>query len=337
MNVALREARKGLGRTSPNPAVGAALVIGNRVVARGHHRGPGKPHAEIECLAQWKKPIPTDAVLFVTLEPCSTVGRTGACTEAIIRSGIRNVVIGAIDVNPQHCGRGIRLLQDAGINVRSGVLAEQCANLNEAFNKWIVTGRPFVIAKCGMSLDGRLTRPQGESRWLTSLTARRHARGLRSQVDAILIGAETLRRDNPRLTVRDTGGAKQPLRIIVTAGGKLPADVHLFNDRFKKRTLVYRNKSLTAVLGDLGKRGVTSLLIEGGGKVLGDALDRHLIDKIQIYVAPLLTGGPVIAFGGKGCAGTADAVRIERISYSKISQDICVSGYPRYASASSAR
>lgn len=331
MRRALDEAKKGLGRTSPNPAVGAVLVIGGRIVARGHHRGAGQPHAEIECLAGWAKPLPSDATLFVTLEPCSTIGRTGPCTDAIIEAGVKNVVMGTIDLNPRHQGRAIKLLADAGINVRSGVLANECGMLNEHFNKWVLTGVPFVIAKCGMSLDGRLTRRTDEPHWLTSSAARRHAQTLRAQVDAILIGAETLRNDDPRLTVRGVAGARQPLRVVVTRTGKLPRDARLFHDRFRDRTLVYKKKSLRSVLSELGAREITSVLIEGGGQILGQALANRLIDKVQIYVAPLFTGGPAIAFGGKGFKNTAAAARLERISLSKVGNDVCVTGYPTYS------
>lgn len=330
MRAALNEAKKALGRTSPNPAVGAVLVVNDRIVARGHHRGAGRPHAEIECLSAWGKPLPPDATLFVTLEPCSTVGRTGACTDAITAAGLKNIVIGAIDVNPRHQGRAIKLLAEAGIVVRSGVLADESENLNESFNKWITTGLPLVIAKCGMSLDGRLTRRPGEPQWLTSPAARRDAQHLRAQVDAILIGAETLREDDPRLTVRGVRGARQPWRVILTRSGKLPRGARLFHDRFRDRTLVYKNKSMQSVLKELGGREVTSVLIEGGGKILGEALDDRLIDKVQVYVAPLFTGGPVIAFAGKGCADTATAARVETISFRRIGADICVTGYPTY-------
>ena len=330
MREAIGEARKALGQTSPNPAVGAILVANGRIVARGHHRGAGHAHAEVECISRYGKKIPAGATLFVTLEPCSTTGRTAPCTDTIIKSGVRNVVIGAIDVNPKHNGRAIEILKAAGLQVQSGVLEAECTLLNESFNKWITTDVPFVIAKCGMSLDGRLTRPQGESQFLTSAAARRHAQSLRGEVDAILIGAETLRRDDPRLTVREIRGARQPLRVVITRAGKLPRQAQLFQDRFRERTIVYRKKSLRSVLSDLGKRKVTSVLIEGGGNVLGQALDDRLIDKVQIYVAPLFTGGPVVAFGGKGCADTASSARIERVSFSKIGGDICVSGYPKY-------
>ncbi len=329
MRAGLREARKGLGRASPNPAVGAVLVKGGKIVARGHHRQAGRPHAELECLARFKKGVPRGSTLFVTLEPCSTRGRTGPCTEAIIRSGIKSIVIGAIDPNPRHQGRGLELLRRAGIEVRSGLLADECATLNEAFNKWIVTGRPFVIAKCGMSLDGRLTRRLGEPHWITDAAARRDAHQLRATVDAILIGAETLRQDNPRLTVRGVRGAKQPWRIVLTRSGKLPRDARLFRDRRAERTLVYKNKSLEAILDDLGKKNVTSVLIEGGGDVLGEALDRRLIDKVQIYLGPILTGGPVVAFGGNGADATANAAKLERVSFAQIGQCVRVTGYFR--------
>src|SRR5207248_862107 len=221
MRTALGEARKALGQTSPNPVVGALLVANNRIIARGHHRQAGKPHAEVECLHNVRGRIPTGSTLYVTLEPCSTKGRTGACTDEIIRSGIKSVVVGTTDPNPRHRGAGIELLSNAGIEVRTGVLAEECAGLNEAFNKWIATGIPFVIAKCGMSLDGRLTRPKKESRWITSTAARRHAHKLRAQTDAILVGADTVRIDNPRLTVRGASHSRQPTRVVITRSGKI--------------------------------------------------------------------------------------------------------------------
>src|SRR5213595_980072 len=328
MRAALSEAKKGLGQTSPNPAVGAVLVVGNRIVARGHHRGAGRDHAEIECLRNFATPLPARATLYVTLEPCSTEGRTAPCTDAIVQAGVRNVVVGAMDVNPRHSGKGIVQLRNAGVRLRDGVLADECAQINEAFNKWIVTRRPFVIAKCGMSLDGRLTRPAGEPGWITDPSARRHARQLRAQVDAILVGAETVRVDNPRLTVRDVRQVRQPWRIVLTRSGKLPRRIHLFSDRFASRTLIYRGESLATVLKNLGKRGITSVLIEGGGEVLGQALDARLIDKVQLYLGPILSGGPVIAFPGRGAENTVNALRLRCVSYRRIGQSVCITGYP---------
>jgi diaminohydroxyphosphoribosylaminopyrimidine deaminase / 5-amino-6-(5-phosphoribosylamino)uracil reductase len=327
MRAALTEAKKAQGQTSPNPAVGAVLVVNDRIMARGHHRGAGREHAEIACLRNLGSNVPGRATLFITLEPCSTVGFTAPCTDAILKAGIRKVVVGAVDVNPRHHGRGITRLREAGIKVREGVLAEECARLNEAFNKWIVSRRPFVIAKCGMSLDGRLTRTPRESRWITGASARHHARQLRGRVDAILVGAETVRIDNPRLTVRGVRGARQPWRVVLTRSGNLPRRARLFSDQWAGRTLVYKGKSLTSVLKDLGERSVTSVLIEGGGEVLGQALDARLIDKVQIYLGPILTGGPVIAFPGQGAESTRNAIHLSDMSYRRIGENVCITGY----------
>jgi diaminohydroxyphosphoribosylaminopyrimidine deaminase/5-amino-6-(5-phosphoribosylamino)uracil reductase len=330
MRAALREARRGLGLTSPNPAVGAALVIDERIVARGHHRRAGAPHAEAECLARFGRTVPKSASLYVTLEPCSTTGRTGPCTNVIIEAGVKRLVVGTLDPNPRHSGRGIDRLEKAGIAVRVGVLSDECRALNESYNKWIQTGLPFVIAKCGMSLDGRLTAPPPQSRWLTSPASRRNAQRLRARVDAILVGAETIRIDNPRLTVRGQTGAKQPWRVVLSRSGKLPHDARIFTDRFAARTMVYRQIRLDGLLRELGSKEITSVLIEGGGDILGQALDQNLIDKIQIYIAPILTGGPAIAFAGNGAGSTAAAPRLARVRYEKIGADVCVVGYPAF-------
>jgi diaminohydroxyphosphoribosylaminopyrimidine deaminase/5-amino-6-(5-phosphoribosylamino)uracil reductase len=329
MRAALNEAKRAEAQTTPNPAVGAVLVVDNRIVAKGHHRGAGHEHAEVECLRDFATAVPARATLYVTLEPCSTVGRTAPCTDAILKAGVRTVVIGAMDVNPRHSGKGMTRLRTEGVKVREGVLAEECARLNEAFNKWIVSRQPFVIAKCGMSLDGRLTRPLGESRWTTGASARRHARQLRGRVDAILVGAETVRVDNPRLTVRGMRGARQPWRIVLTRSANLPRRARLFSDQLAGRTLIYRGKSLTRVLKDLGKRSVMSVLIEGGGDVLGQALDARLIDKVQIYLGPILTGGPVIAFPGRGAQSTSNAIHLCDVSYQRIGENVCVTAYPK--------
>jgi diaminohydroxyphosphoribosylaminopyrimidine deaminase/5-amino-6-(5-phosphoribosylamino)uracil reductase len=324
------EARKALGHTSPNPAVGAVLVIDGKIVAKGHHERAGSAHAEIECLRRFNKPLPKAALLYVTLEPCSTFGRTGPCTDAIIKAGVRHVVIGATDPNPKHAGRGIEILKKAGLEVRSGVLADECSALNEAYNKWITTRRPFVIAKCGMSLDGRLSPAPGAKRWITSADSRRHARQLRAQVDAILIGAKTLRADNPRLTVRGAPGTKQPWRMILSRSGSLPKKAHLFTDRFADRTIVCNSGSLAAVLRDAGEKEITSVLIEGGGEILGQALDQRLVDKVQLYLGPVLIGGPIVAFAGLGAGHSGEGPRLHRVRYERIGQDVCVIGYPAY-------
>ncbi len=323
MRAALREARRGLGHTSPNPAVGAVIVRGGRIIARGFHRQAGMPHAEIEALRALKNPALADgATIYVTLEPCSTHGRTPPCVEAIIGAKFARVVIGTVDPNPAHAGRGIELLRAAEIKVTHGVLEAGCRELNAAFNHWIVTRLPLVIAKAGMSLDGRLTRPPGEGQWLTSAAARADVHQLRAQVDAILIGAGTLRADNPRLTVRGVPGARQPWRVVVAGREPLRRDAHVFTDEHRDRTLVYRGKSLRAVLRDLGKRQITSVMIEGGTRVLGEAFDKRLVDRVQFYLAPLLCGGPAVVVGGKGAGCTADSLALENPRYTRIGPDL---------------
>ena len=179
-----------------------------------------------------------------------------------------------------------------------------------------------------MSLDGRLTRPDGEPRWITGRDARHDAHRLRARVDAVLVGAETVRADNPRLTIRSVRGARQPWRVVLTRSARMPRRAHLFSDRFAGRTLIYRRKPLAAVLKDLGKRGITSVLIEGGGEVLSQALDSRLIDKLQIYLGPIVTGGPVIAFSGQGAAKTGDALQLRDVEYELIGQTIRMTAYP---------
>jgi diaminohydroxyphosphoribosylaminopyrimidine deaminase/5-amino-6-(5-phosphoribosylamino)uracil reductase len=331
MRAALREAAHGVGQTSPNPAVGAVIVHNGRIVARGFHRCAGLPHAEIEALRALPHPDKArGATLYVTLEPCSTHGRTPPCVQTITNAGFSRVVIGTLDPNPAHAGRGPELLRAAGINVRSGVLEAPCRELNRAYNKWIVSQMPFVIAKAGMSLDGRLTRPPGESPWLTNAAARAEVQRLRAGVDAIMIGANTLRIDNPHLTVRDVPGARQPWRVVVSHGGKLPKTAHLFTDRYRERTLVYRGKSLRAVLRDLGQRMVTSVLLEGGMRLFGSAFDDRLVDRVEFYVAPLLCGGPIVVVGGRGARTTSESARIADVAYHRVDGNLHMSGTPVY-------
>ena len=321
MRLALREARRGLGRTSPNPAVGAVIVSGRgRLLATGWHRAAGRPHAEIEAIGRLKRRgLARGALLYVTLEPCSTHGRTPPCVDAIITAGCARVVVGAIDPNPAHAGRGLDRLREAGIEVIPGILAAEASALNRAFNKWIVTRAPLVIAKCALSLDGRITRLASEGPWLTGERSRADAHRLRSQVDAILIGAGTLRADNPRLTVRGVRGARQPWRVVLTRSGDLPPKARLFTDEHRERTLVYKKRSLAWVLRDLGRRGVTSVLIEGGAQVLAEAFERRLVDRVQFYIAPLLIGGPMLSI-----TGTATAVT--NPEYRRIGADIVLTG-----------
>ncbi len=328
MRLALRLASKGLGRTSPNPAVGSVLVRDGTVLSTGWHRRAGGPHAEIEALSALPDPgLAAGATLYVTLEPCSTHGRTPPCTDAIIAAKIRRVVVGAIDVNPKHQGRGIEQLRDAGIAVTIGVLEAECALLNVGFNKWVTKGIPWVIAKVAQSLDGHITRPPGEPQWLSNNRSLRLVHRLRGTVDAILVGAETVRRDDPRLTVRPNAAGLQPWRVVVTRSGNLPAGANLLTDENRERTIIYRDAVWSDILQDLGTRGVTRLLVEGGGDVLGQLRDQNLIDEVWSFITPLLTGGDKPSFGGVGIESLEEASRLHRIRYKRLGSDVLVIGH----------
>jgi diaminohydroxyphosphoribosylaminopyrimidine deaminase/5-amino-6-(5-phosphoribosylamino)uracil reductase len=245
MRLALRLARRGYGQTSPNPMVGAVLVKRGEVIGQGWHRRAGAPHAEIEALrdAEHHQRSVRGATLYVTLEPCSTQGRTPPCTDALIAAGLRQVWVGATDPNPRHCGRGFALLRRAGLEVVPGVLAEDCARLNEAFNHWIVRRTPFVTVKAAMTLDGKIATAAGESKWITAEPARRYAMQLRQGADAILVGINTVLADDPSLTVRPvqssefgvqgskfSAGPRQPQRIVLDALARTPLQARLIHD-----------------------------------------------------------------------------------------------------------
>jgi diaminohydroxyphosphoribosylaminopyrimidine deaminase/5-amino-6-(5-phosphoribosylamino)uracil reductase len=326
MRAALAEARKGLGKTGPNPAVGAVISKNGKILSLGWHRGAGKPHAEIEALRNLKnRSLARGATLHVTLEPCSTQGRTPPCTGAIIQAGFARVVFGATDPNPKHAGRAKKILEDVGIQTLGGILGEECSLLNRAWNKWIATGLPFVTAKAGMSLDARIASPP-DRRWITSEAARRDAMRLRAECGAVLVGAETVRTDNPQLTIRGLRVKEQPFRAVWSRSGHIPSDCHLLTDEHRDRTIVYKGKPLAAVLQDLGKRGVQHVLIEGGGKTLGEALDRRLIDRIVFYIAPVLLGGPTPALGGHGVPSNESALQLKNPTYRRIGPDLRVEG-----------
>ena len=355
MQRALVLARHGLGKTSPNPAVGAILVKNGHVIGKGWHKKAGGPHAEIEALidcgvlkpSRGKNAAPIitrvtrDATFYVTLEPCCTHGRTPPCTDAIIGAGVKRVVVAATDPNPRHCGRGLKLLRRAGIHVESGLFAQEATRLNEPFNKWIVTGMPFVIAKAAMSLDGRIATRTGDSKWITSGVARRYAHKLRAQVDAIMVGARTVIRDNSQLTLRHGVRGRQPLRVVVDARGRAPKSAKLFRDEHRRRTLVLTTAlssagwrrhlaahgievlvvkqkngrvDLRTAMRELGRLEVTSVLIEGGGELLGSAFDEGLVDKTVFFYAPAVIGGrkAVPAVIGHGVPAVRNAWRFTR-------------------------
>jgi diaminohydroxyphosphoribosylaminopyrimidine deaminase/5-amino-6-(5-phosphoribosylamino)uracil reductase len=285
MRRALALARRGIGKTSPNPVVGAVLVRSGNIIGEGWHRRAGQPHAEINALRGVNA---RGATLYVTLEPCCTFGRTPPCTDAIIAAGIRRVVVAATDPNPKHRKRGLRQLRHAGVRVEAGLLAAEATALNAAFNKWGMTGLPLVIAKAAMSLDGKMATCAGDSKWITSNAARREAHKLRAQVDAIIVGANTVIRDNPRLTLRHGVRGRQPWRVVV---GRCPQTARVFTDVHRERTLHFKTRNLRTVFRKLGRMGITSVLIEGGPTLLGAAFDAGLVDKVAFFYAPKVIAG----------------------------------------------
>jgi diaminohydroxyphosphoribosylaminopyrimidine deaminase/5-amino-6-(5-phosphoribosylamino)uracil reductase len=297
---ALELAKLGSGLTFPNPRVGAVLVRRGKIIGEGHHQRAGTAHAEVHAIAEAKKRglAVAGSTLYVTLEPCSTKGRTPPCTELIVREKIGRVVFAATDPNPAHAGAAKRLLQSAGIKVSSGLLAGEATTLNRDFNWWITHRRPWVVAKIALSLDGRIVTPPNDDRWLTSPAARQAAHELRWESGAILVGAETARADNPRLTIRlperpgfpSRRGKIQPWRIVVTRSGKLPLALHLFSDRYRDRTLVFQNQPLNDVLSALGAMEISHLLIEGGGVILTEAFRAGLVNEVAFFIAPAVMG-----------------------------------------------
>jgi len=331
MQMALEEARRGVGATSPNPAVGAVLVKDGCVLSRGWHRRAGEPHAEVEALRALGAGFSAKgATLYVTLEPCSSHGRTPPCTDAILAAGIGRVVVGATDPHPLHSGGGVELLRNRGVEVVTGVLEEECRRLNRAFFKWITTGRPWVVAKSALSLDGQIVRPPGEGQWLTGTEARQDAHRLRVESDAVLVGAGTVRSDDPSLTVRDVPmpeGKLQPWRVVVTRSGLLPSGAKIFSDDHRERTLVYQSRPIAEVLAELGsKYFVTAVLAEGGGLLLGELFSEGLVDEVCFYLAPLICGGSKGAVHlGSGIAA-AGGWRLEQPEYTQLGRDLRLTG-----------
>jgi len=318
MKKALAEAAKGLGLTSPNPPVGAVLVRDGELIGVGHHKKAGGPHAEIEALADAEARVAAakksrskskaktkaalldkgkaaeGATIYVTLEPCSTKGRTGACTDAILKAGISRVVVGCDDPNPDHSGAGLKLLEKAGIEVTSGVLKSECSDLISFFAKHITTGKPWVIAKTAITLDGHTTLPAERGQWISSAKSLEDVQRIRSGLDAILVGGEVVRRDNPHLTLRGKFAERdrpQPWRVVISADNDLPKDAHLFTDDHKERTIVYQGKTLGQALASLGQRGIQSVMLESGGRLFAYGLAKGLIDELVLYVAPIIGGG----------------------------------------------
>lgn len=277
------------------------------------------------------------ATIYVTLEPCSTQGRTPACTDGVIEAGISQVVYAVTDPNPAHVGRADEVLRGHGIDVVAGVLADEGERLIRPFSKVQRCGLPWVMLKTAMSLDGRLTRPPGESMWLTGSEARAEVQQLRASADAILTSGETVRRDRPRLDLREPSlleGRDQPWRIVLTNDPEsLPKDAPLFCDGHSERTLVLPGSDPEAVLRQLaGEQGVNSVMVECGGKLAGALLDAGLIDELAIFMAPMINGGPVTALGG---SGFPEGLRVDEVRFERFGPDVMMRGVVRSSNVSS--
>jgi diaminohydroxyphosphoribosylaminopyrimidine deaminase / 5-amino-6-(5-phosphoribosylamino)uracil reductase len=353
MRLALRLARRGFGRTSPNPMVGAVLVRDGAIIGQGWHRRAGQAHAEIEALrdAEQKGHSARGATLYVTLEPCSTRGRTSPCTDAIVAAGIRRVVAASADPNPAHGARGFAILERAGIEVRTGLLAKEAEEMNEAFEHWILHRTPLVTIKAGMSLDGKIATVTGESRWITGEKARAVGMKLRAGADAILVGVKTVLADNPSLTVRLPGFKdKRWRRIILDPRARTPLTAKVVTDRHAASTFVVVTKAapqrraaalgrqvrllraptradgidLRWLLKKLGQEDITSLLVEGGGETNAAFLAAGLAHRVAFFCAPLVLGGRDApkAVAGHGVRSVGQALALRDAKWRRIGSDL---------------
>lgn len=349
MRQALALARRGAGLTRPNPPVGAVVVKHGRKIGQGWHKQAGGPHAEIFALRQAGRAA-RGATLYVTLEPCSTFGRTPPCTRAILQAGIRRVVVGSSDPNPRHAGRGLRILRRAGIQVNLGACAEEAARLIAPFACHMRRRRPFLTLKLGLTLDGRIADRSRSSRWITGPEAREEVQAMRRAADAILVGAGTVRHDNPSLWPRPDGG-RNPWRIVAVRSGPLPLSAQLFTDEHAARTIVAAPKGwrpalaarirrtgatvlelpprrlLPELLAELGRRGLLHVLCEGGGDLAGALIQADLVDEMCLFLSPLLLGGAVGATGSASWT-LPQAPRLVRTSAIPIGSDLLLRYLP---------
>ena len=358
MQRALDLARQAKGRTSPNPLVGAVIVKDGKVIGEGYHKKAGTPHAEVHALNAAGENA-KDATLYTNLEPCCHWGRTPPCTAALINAGIAHVYVAEVDPNPSVAGKGVQQLQNAGINVHVGVCEQEAADLNEVHRKYIQTGKPFVILKTAMSLDGKIATASGESQWITSEASRQQGHEVRDAVDAILVGRGTVERDNPSLTTRlqDREG-QDAIRIVLDSYGKTRTDARIFNAESEAGVIVAVTAeappenvnalekagaeviTVPAAHGNqvcfqrlmeiLGKREITSVLIEGGGEINASAIAAGVVDKVMCFVAPKLIGGQDAPgpIGGIGIHSLADAVNLQRINITQMPEhDLLIEGY----------
>ncbi|MFA1821062.1 bifunctional diaminohydroxyphosphoribosylaminopyrimidine deaminase/5-amino-6-(5-phosphoribosylamino)uracil reductase RibD [Virgibacillus oceani] len=355
MELALKNAMAMKGQTDPNPLVGSVIVNEKRIVGVGAHLKAGESHAEIHALRMAGE-LARGSTIYVTLEPCSHHGRTGPCAEAIVEAGIKKAVIATLDPNPQVSGSGVKILQDAGIEVVTGVMEEASRKMNEVFNKYIVEKKPFVTLKSGITLDGKVASHTFNSKWITSEEARLDVHKLRHENMAILVGINTVLKDDPALTARIPNG-RNPLRVVLDSSLKIPLDFQLVTNK-QAETWIFtsqnhnpdKRKKLedlglrvietdsgksvdpNEVVQVLGEEGISSVFIEGGGNVNASFLENHLIDKVVLYFAPKLIGGkdaPTF-LEGSGIELMKDAIELMDTTFEKIGKDFKFIGYPMY-------
>ena len=358
-DLALEEAEQGVGRTHPNPPVGAVVVQDGAVVGRGHHRKAGLPHAEVEAIAAAGERA-RGADLYVTLEPHDHQGRTPPCTEAILEAGLRRVFVGALDPNPLVSGKGIRHLAKAGVEVRTGLRPEACARLVAAFAKLITSGRPLVVLKAAATLDGRIATKAGDSKWVTGEAARALVHRWRDECDAVLVGAGTVRADDPALTTRLEAPVvpgrepRNPTRVVVCGRLRLPSEAKLFEvsaaptlvlttdpepalaDELARRGVeivrlpgAQGRVDPEAVVVELGRRGFTSVLVEGGGEIHASFLEAGVVDELRLFLSPKIVGGDgVPVFGPLGTESMQRAWRLEALTIERVGEDWLLRGRP---------
>ena len=352
MEQALALAARGLGRTSPNPMVGCVVVSNNQVVGEGYHAYAGGPHAELNAF----QAIPSDRrkrlTVYVTLEPCAHHGKTPPCVDFLLQEDITRVVVAMEDPNPLTAGKSIARLREAGIAVDVGCCEAEACRLNEVFLKYITTGRPFVIAKCGMTLDGKIASRTGHSKWITCEASRTRVHELRAQMDGILVGSRTVMLDDPSLTCRLTKGfSKDPTRIILDAGDCLDRKRRVFNLNSEAETWVAvctdrdypeadavirvprheNGVDMAALMDELGKRGITSLLMEGGGTAHAGAFNAGIVDKVVFFIAPKILGGrdAVSPVEGPGFDTIDEAIQLDHMTATPMDQDLLIEAYVR--------
>jgi len=358
MRQVLRLARRGLGLTSPNPVVGAFVVRDGQIIGTGYHKKAGTPHAEIGALSKAGEGA-KGSTLYVNLEPCNHYGRTPPCTKAILGSGIRRVVVGTHDPNPHVTGGGCTFLRSKGVEVKCGVLEEECTRLNEVYVKYVTKGRPFVIVKGALTLDGWIATQTGNSKWITNEKSRKFVHSLRKRVDAIMVGVDTVIADNPLLTPYLMGNSgSDPVRVIADTNLRVPLDSRVFDSPTSALTIVASGSNvsntkrkklegqgarvikcqvrdgridLADLLDRLAEMSICSVLVEGGASLFGSIIRERLVDKYYIFLAPKILGGDngVPFIRGPGCDIVKNCVTLKPLMVRRFDDDIMIEAYPR--------